>query len=233
MAIRDPGESFFGERKACFEGFGTDAMVDELLIWLSEQEGPAAYLVLALASALEYIAPPLPGDTVALFGTFLAATAGYDPLLVYLVLTGGSIGGSLVAWSFGLYIGRHESRWPRFLRGDATRGRIRRVIERFESHGAIYLSLNRFLPALRALFFVAAGMAGMRAWKVVVFGGLSAAVWNLLILLVGFGVGENWEKLASLSEGYTYASLGLIGLVALGFGVRWLIRRSGRRDRAA
>jgi membrane protein DedA with SNARE-associated domain len=200
-------------------------MVDEILRWLAEQEGPAAYLVLAAASALEYVFPPLPGDTVALFGTFLAATAGYDPLLVYVVLTGGSIGGSLVAWGFGLYVGRHEEGWPGFLRGEGTAARIHRVIDSFERRGAIFLSLNRFLPALRALFFLAAGMAGMRAWKVVLFGGASAAVWNLLILLVGFGVGNNWERLVQLSEHYTWASLGVVALVALAFGARYLIRQ--------
>jgi len=204
-------------------------MLDELLRWLSEAEGPAAYLVLAAASALEYVIPPLPGDTVTLFGTFLAATAGYDVLLVYVTLTGGSIAGSLVAWSFGLYIGRHEDGWPAFLRGARTRGRIHRVIDRFERHGAVYLSLNRFLPALRALFFVAAGMAGMRAWRVILFGGISAAAWNLLILFVGFGVGNNWERLEALSRDYTLASLAVVGAVALFFGARWLIRRRGSR----
>jgi membrane protein DedA with SNARE-associated domain len=68
-------------------------------------------------------------------------------------------------------------------------------------------------------------MAGMRAWKVVLFGGASAAVWNLLILLVGFGVGNNWERLVQLSEHYTWASLGVVALVALAFGARYLIRQ--------
>ncbi len=202
-------------------------MVDEILRWLAEQEGPLAYLVLAAASALEYVFPPLPGDTVALFGTFLAATAGYEPLLVYATLTAGSIGGSLVAWAFGLYVGRHEERWPRFLRGDETRKRIHLVIDRFDRRGAVYLSLNRFLPALRSLFFIAAGMAGMRAWKVVLFGGLSAGAWNLLILLVGFGVGDNWERLAELSQHYSYASLAVVAIVVIALGARWLIQRRG------
>jgi hypothetical protein len=33
----------------------------------------------------------------------------------------------------------------------------------------LYLSINRFLPSLRALFFVAAGMARLSPWKVLGF----------------------------------------------------------------
>lgn len=204
-------------------------VVDELLAWLSEREGPLGYLVLAAASALEYIVPPLPGDTVTLFGTFLAATAGYSVALVYLTLTGGSIAGSLVAWSFGRYIGHHEDGWPRFLQGEGTRRGIHRIIDGFDRHGGLYLAINRFLPAMRSLFFVAAGMAEMPLSRVVLFGGFSAAAWNLLILGVGYGVGNNWERLESLSRDYTYASLTVAGVVLVGFALRWGLTR--RRER--
>ncbi len=204
-------------------------MIDELLAWLSEREGPLGYLVLAAASAIEYIVPPLPGDTVTLFGTFLAATAGYSVALVYLTLTGGSIAGSLAAWGFGRYLGRHEAGWPGFLQREGTRRGIHRIIDGFERHGGLYLAINRFLPAVRSLFFVAAGMADMPAWRVVVFGGLSAAAWNLLILGVGYSVGNNWQRLESLSRDYTYASLAVAGVVTLVIAVRWWLTR--RRER--
>ena len=44
--------------------------------------------------------------------------------------------------------------------------------------GNWYLAANRFLPALRAFFFVGAGLANMPLRAVIFWGGLSAAVWN-------------------------------------------------------
>jgi membrane protein DedA with SNARE-associated domain len=203
-------------------------MVEELLEWLEANEGPGAYAVLALAAALEYVVPPLPGDTIALFGTFLAATAGYRVWVVYLTLTGGAISGSLLAYGFGLFVGRREERWPRFMRGERTKRAIDKVLDRFERHGSVYLALNRFVPAFRAFFFLAAGMRGMEAWKVVVFGGASAAGWNLLILALGWSVGHNWERLYSLAEGYELAVVAALALVGVVLFVRFVVKRRAR-----
>jgi membrane-associated protein len=196
--------------------------------WLAENESPLSYLVLALAAALEYIFPPLPGDMIALFGTFLAASAGYHPALVYIALTVGAIAGSLVAYAFGRKIGRDEADWPRMLQGARTRRALHATIARFERHGAAYLIINRFLPALRSFFFVAAGMAGMDVKRVVLFGGISAALWNALILAAGYAVGDNWETLQRWFERYTAVALGLVGLAIAVVVARHLVARVRR-----
>lgn len=203
-------------------------MIEDLLRWLEQSEGPLAYLVLGLAGAIEYVIPPFPGDTVTLFGSVLAGTAGYHMVLVYVSITAGAIGGSLLAYAFGLWLGRIEERWPRWLRGEATVERIHTVLRRFEKHGAAYLAINRFLPAFRAIFFVAAGMAQLPVWKVVVFGGLSAAVWNAGILALGWAVGHNFEELRAIYEKYTVWSLSIVGGIILALVARWLWRRRGK-----
>lgn len=203
-------------------------MLEDLLTWLEQSEGPLAYLVLGLAGAIEYVVPPFPGDTVTLFGTVLAGTAGYSVALVYASITAGAIGGSLLAYAFGLWLGRNEERWPRWLRGEKTVQRIQTVIRRFDKHGAVYLAINRFLPAFRAVFFVAAGMAQLPVWKVIVFGGLSAAVWNAGILALGFAVGHNFDELKAIYHQYTLAAFGVVGAVVLFFVVRWIWQKRAR-----
>jgi membrane protein DedA with SNARE-associated domain len=200
----------------------------ELLRWLQDSEGPLSYVMLAAAAALEYVVPPLPGDTITLFGTVLAGTAGYSLVLVYAAMTLGSVAGSLIPWSLGLWLGHREDRWPGFLRRESTRRAIHAVCERFERHGGAYLVINRFLPALRAVFFLAAGMTELPLHRVVLFGGLSAMAWNALILAVGYSVGHNFERLQGLSETYSLWSLAAIALAALVLGIRWLIRRRAR-----
>jgi membrane protein DedA with SNARE-associated domain len=88
--------------------------------------------------------------------------------------------------------------------------------------------LNRFLPGVRAFFFVAAGMAGLRLRAVLFYGALSALAWNVLIIVVGASVGASWDRLRALFEGYTRVLWGLLGLVALVLVARLAWRRLRR-----
>lgn len=189
--------------------------MEALLEYLRQNEGPLAYAAIGLAAALEHLVPPFPGDTVTLFATFLAATAGYSGVLVYIVLVVGSIVGSLGPYALGLAMEEHEDRWPRWLRGPRTRKAIAAVRHRFEQRGAAYLTVNRFVPALRAFVFLAAGLARMRISEVVLFGGLSAALYNGLLLGVSYAIGSHWEDLVHVVQTYTAASLGILGAVVV------------------
>lgn len=228
-AMRAPGVSGSDGRS---DGIGREEdaadMIESLLHWLASNEGPLAYLVLGLAAALEYVFPPFPGDTVTLFGVFLAGTAGFSPWLVYLAIDLGSILGGLVAYAVGRHIDPENP--PRLLRGPRTRLAIDEVRRRFERHGAIYLALNRFLPALRAFFFVGAGIARIPVSRVVVWGAVSASLWNALLFGVGWAVGDNWERLADLASTYAWVALG-IAVVAIALFV--YVVRARSKDAAA
>ncbi|MCO5165522.1 MAG: DedA family protein [Planctomycetes bacterium] len=203
-------------------------MLDEVLRWVEDTEGPWPYVVLALASGSEYVLPFLPGDTVTLFGAFLGVTTGRPLLVIYAAINVGAILGSLVAYAFGRWLAGRPGA-PVF-ESKRTRKAIAAVQARFARHGAMYLAINRFVPALRAVFFVAAGMIRMPVWEVVLWGGLSALLWNALIVGVAWVVGDNWAALEALFERYTVAVLALIAVALLGLAARWAWRRRRRPD---
>lgn len=204
--------------------------MEELFAWLQRSEGPLGYLVLTLASAVEYVFPPFPGDAIALFGVVLAASAGYDIVAVYAALTLGALGGEMAAYWAGRWIAvRREHRTPRFLRGQQARRAIDNAIARFERHGVAYLAINRFVPVLRAVVFVAAGMAKLPPAQVAGWGTLSAMMWNGLLLALGFAVGANYAKLEGLVSTYSHVALGVVGLVVVLLGLRALWSRRERR----
>ncbi|MFW6085580.1 MAG: DedA family protein [Myxococcota bacterium] len=204
-------------------------MLESLLDYLRQEGGPVAYLLLALAAGIEYVFPPFPGDTVVLFGAFLAVTAGFSPTGVYLVMTAGSIVGGMATYFLGRFFGDDRRRLPRWLRTKRARWALARIDEQFHRYGAVYLALNRFLPAMRAFFFVGAGLTRMPVGRVLLFGGLSAALWNALILSVAYVVGANWERLQELGRQYATVAFVLVALVAAGWVLRWWISR-GRRE---
>jgi len=197
-------------------------MLDEFLHTL--EHGPLfwAYALVAAAAAIEYLFPPIPGDTVALFAVALAVRAQLHWAFVYLALTAGAVFGGLVAWGFGVWLANHEESWPSFLKTPGAMRALDAVRRGYGQHGAMYLAVNRFLPALRAFFFVGAGLSRMSAGPVIVYGGISAVLWNALLMAVGYAVGSNWDVLRDLAERYTAATMILIVVAVVGVIARFV-----------
>jgi membrane protein DedA with SNARE-associated domain len=181
--------------------------------------------LLFLSACIEYLFPPFPGDMITVFGAFLVARRGWSGPAVFGAVTLGSALGCMLDYSVGRWLGRTEERW--------TRGRLHRfrpkidlLVDKFARHGAVYLAINRFIPSLRGLFFLAAGMARLAWWKVLAFGMLSALLWNALLLTLGLTVGRSWERLHALVEEYAlFASLALVVVVLIVLARRRLKRR--------
>jgi membrane-associated protein len=197
-------------------------MLDEFLHTLEHGPEHWAYVLVVAATGIEYVFPPIPGDTVALFAVALAVRSQLHWALVYLAMTFGALLGGLAAWGFGVWLANHEDSWPSFLRTPGATRALDAVRRGYEQHGAMYLAVNRFLPALRAFFFVGAGLSRMSAGRVIVFGGISAALWNALLMVLGYAVGNNWEALRELAERYAAATLVLIVLAVIAVAGRFL-----------
>jgi membrane-associated protein len=181
-------------------------VLDSILDWLRHHEGPLAYAVIGLASLIEYVFPPFPGDSIAIFAIYLVFAAHYSAVGVYGLLVLGAIVGGQVMWALGRSIGQGRSR-PKFLSGPRATKALESVQHHFEEHGSLFLVVHRFIPALRSFVYVGAGMAGISFWRVLLLGGLSAVLWNAALMGAGWLVADNWETLARY--------VGIYGVVAL------------------
>ncbi len=185
--------------------------------------------ILALSAMLEYVFPPFPGDTVTLAGAVLARVGDWSYLGVFLALTAGSVAGSLVAWWVGAR-GLPEERLNRWFGDSKGSGSgLHRVLEGYRKHGAPFLIINRFMPGIRAFFFVGAGMARIPAVWVAFYSTLSAGAWNLLLLVAGYYIGDNIEGLQRLVTTYMTVVWVLLGLAAA-VGLIWWWKRRKRRS---
>lgn len=184
--------------------------------------------ILALSAMLEYVFPPFPGDTVTLAGAVLARVGGWSYLAVFGALTLGSVAGSVVAWWAGAK-GLREERLVRWFGGtEGKNSGIHRVLAGYRKYGAPFLVLNRFMPGIRAFFFVGAGMARIPLGWVVFYSALSAGAWNVLLLVAGYLIGDNLEALRSLMATYMTVVWVLLG-TGLAAGLVWWWRKRKRR----
>lgn len=164
-----------------------------LMVWLVESLG---YLGLGLLSLLENLIPPIPSEFVVPFAGFLAADGRLNAALIVAATTlGGFLGTSAFYW-----LGRRL--------GDA---RIRGVIGRFgrlvllkesdydhalrffHSNDAAVVFWGRFVPGVRSLISLPAGVAHMPFARFAAYTLLGTVLWNAALVTAGWFLGARWE----------------------------------------
>jgi membrane protein DedA with SNARE-associated domain len=197
--------------------------------------GPAAPAILFLASFAEYVFPPFPGDLVVVFGAWYAVQGALSWPVTFLAVTAGALAGAFLDHQVGASIGRRlDARAAS--RGLLSADRLARFEASYRRWGPWLLVANRFMPGVRAFVFVAAGASRIPLRTVLVYGGLSAAAWNAVLLALGALVAENVEELAGMVERYTRVAtitLAAVAVTAVAVAL-WRRRRAARaRARAA
>lgn len=195
--------------------------IDQLISTL----GPLGLLVLGIAAALEYVVPPFPGDTITLLGGVYAVRGTQPWPLVFLVVTAGSVLGAAINYQVGRWLARRFDAHPGKSYFGITHARLEEVQSRMRRSGPWLLLVNRFLPGIRGLIFVAAGAAEMPRLNALALGAVSAMAHTGLVLALGAAVGGNLERLAALVSRYQYAVVGLVVVGVVGVLVRMLARR--------
>ncbi|MBI5376749.1 MAG: DedA family protein [Candidatus Schekmanbacteria bacterium] len=200
-------------------------MTDKLIAFLLSNENVLGYSVLLASSVIEYVFPPFPGDTVTLFGAFLIATRGWNFTAVLASVTLGSITGSCIDYYLGRKIGGafvkdNGKTIAAGSYGVLTVERYNYVKEKFDKYGALIIVMNRFMPGVRAFFFIVAGITGMSIWSVQAYNLISVILWNVLIIWAGMLIGNNWERLLSLSQAYST----ILGILVVIFIVVFVVK---------
>jgi membrane protein DedA with SNARE-associated domain len=206
-------------------------MVKTLDMWI-HSVGPLGYVALMLASLIEYVFPPFPGDTVVLLGGVFAVRGQRSWLLVLAAITAGSVVGAAIDYAIGNRLARRFERAADFAQ---RHPHIHRLQERMRSGGIWLIALNRFLPGVRGLLFVAAGASSMSFRRVMFWGTLSALVWNSLMLGLGIALGGNAERLEQFVHQYNRWAIAVIALAVATFAARylWKFRRRSEEPRGS
>ncbi|HEV8375667.1 MAG TPA: DedA family protein [Candidatus Polarisedimenticolia bacterium] len=170
------------------------------LFEIFHQGGPALGIALvALGGLGEYLFPPLPGDTVMLFGFFLAGHGDLPFMGVLLAALAGSMVGAHLSFLLGSRLGHSYF----FIRRSRIAKSVLPILERyFARFGVGMILVNRFLPVLRGFFLFAAGMGGMPRMATFLCATASNLAWILLIAWVGHRFGTSWERLQEIFRAY-------------------------------
>ena len=198
---------------------------EQFLLILSDQPPELICFFLFLAAFLENLIPPIPGDTIIVFGAYLAGM-GIVPLApAYVVMWLGSTSGCLLVYAVAYWKGRA------FFLGFRSRifseKNLDRVEAGFSRYGDRIVIFNRFLPTVRAFVGIVAGISRLHPLRMLVYVVLSTLIWNSLLVYFGLKVGENWGLVVDALRTYNRVILVLMAVGGIGFWL-WRRRKKGR-----
>ena len=201
--------------------------VDAFLNMLDTLPDGLIYVLLGLSAFVENIFPPIPGDTITAFGAFLVGTKRLSFLGVYLSTTLGSLAGFMCLFWIGRFLGRRF-----FIERDYRFFKARDIIRAeawFRRWGYLLILLNRFFPGIRSVISIAGGISRLGGLKVTLLALISACTWNLIWILAGYTLGNNWEvvktKMAGLMFRYNLGAFICLGAVILFLIIRFKRKR--------
>jgi len=166
--------------------------------------------------ALESTAAPVPSEAVLPFAGFLVAQGKMDFLLVVLAATFGSIVGSLASYYIGYFGGK-----PAVLKIGKyfllNEKHLEHTEKFFAKHGGKTIFIARFVPVVRHLISIPAGIGKMQKRKFIFLTALGAGMWNTFLIWVGIKLQANWNEILKYSQILDYIILAVLGILAIKF----------------
>jgi len=184
--------------------------------------GYPGVLVLMVAESMVL---PVPSEAVMPFAGFLVADGALAPAWVVVFATLGSIVGSLGGYAIGRFGGRpFVTRWGRYLLLDQ---RDLDLTDRFfQKRGSVTIFISRFIPVVRHLISIPAGMGRMRLTSFIVFTTLGAGLWNAFLTWCGYTLKKNWDAVMRYGHLIDIAVVALLALLLALYIIRHLRRKA-------
>jgi membrane protein DedA with SNARE-associated domain len=201
------------------------ARLSGILAFLAGLPPLLVYGLLGIGAALENIVPPVPADTFVLLGSFLAARGSANVWIVWGVTWAFNVGSALLVYWIGHRHGRtfFEVGAGRHLLNEHQLGRMRAFYARF---GVFAIFFTRFLPGLRAVVPVFAGVSHQRFLPVAVPLALASGIWYGTLVWLGATAGRNLETVAGWIDDTNVVLFAVAAI--LGAGAFWWWVRTRR-----
>ena len=204
--------------------------MEEFVISIMNQYG---YFGIFFLIFIENIFPPIPSEVVLLFGGFMTTYSKLGVPLMILFSTLGSVVGAIVLYYVGKIL--NKERLKKIVSGKV--GKILRLkasdIEKadrwFDTKGNKTVFFCRFIPIVRSLISIPAGMSEMAMTKFLLYTTVGSAIWNTVLLVIGNRVGKNWKDILGIMDQYSHVVLILLIILFVAFLVYFFYFRTQKK----
>jgi membrane protein DedA with SNARE-associated domain len=98
----------------------------------------------------------------------------------------------------------------------------------FDKYGPIIVFTGRFVPVMRQVVSVPAGMARMNLWKFTWLTVLASVPWSILFVWLGSSLGENWEDIKGEAAKYVQPIILIAVALLIVYFIYQYLRRRGK-----
>ncbi|AKG73107.1 DedA family protein [Salinicoccus halodurans] len=187
--------------------------------WITDFMEQFGYLGIFLLIMVENLFPPIPSEVILTFGGFMTTKSSMNIYGVVAASTLGSVGGAVVLYYIGrvLSVKRIErivEKYGKFLR--VEKKDVHKANGWFEKYGAWTVFFCRFIPLIRSLISLPAGMSHMNIWLFLGLTALGTIIWNTVLVVIGASLGESWDSIVGYMDIYSnivYAILAFLVIV--------------------
>ena len=212
------------------------SFVDKIITWYSAHMNYASITALM---AVESSFIPFPSEVVIPPAAFVAGqpdsvlcTTGNYPVDVLLIILFGTLGamiGAIINYGLSVWLGRiviykfADSRLGHLCLLSSEK--IQRAEEYFREKGNVSTFIGRFIPGIRQLISIPAGLSRMHFGAFLWWTFLGAFIWNCILAILGYVAAGQMSLIKEYSHELSVAILILLGAVILYYLIRWIIKK--------
>ena len=172
------------------------------------------YIGVFLLILIENIFPPIPSELILLFGGFMTTYTKLNIIVMIISATLGSLIGALLLYKIGTIFDKEKLKI-------LISGKLGRVLNLknsdidnaniwFSNKGQKTVFFCRFIPLIRSIISIPAGMNKMKISKFITYTLLGSVIWNLVLIILGHIVGRNWKAILKIFKLYSRFALLLL-----------------------
>lgn len=177
--------------------------MQQFILHIIEQFG---YLGVFFLILLENVFPPIPSEVILLFSGFFSTYTNLSVLYMIVASTLGSFLGAIILY----YIGKifNKERLKKIVNGRLGKilflkeKDIDKADEWFDNKGNKSVFFCRFVPIVRSLISIPAGMSEMPMGKFIIYTICGSMIWNTVLICLGYRLGSNWEYVLTILDKY-------------------------------
>ncbi|MCF6308858.1 MAG: DedA family protein [Sulfurimonas sp.] len=171
------------------------------------------YLGIFLLMTVESSFIPFPSEIVLVPAGYLASKGDMSIGMIMTSALSGSMVGALINYYLALTLGRKLlSKYGKyfFIKEEA----LLKMDSYFAKHGHISTFIGRLIPGIRQLISIPAGLSRMNLAVFSFYTALGAGIWALILVMLGYFIGENEELISMYLKQITIIVLITLVLLA-------------------
>lgn len=157
--------------------------------------------------AIENLFPPIPSEVILTFGGFITTFTNLNIIGVIISSTIGSVVGAIILYKIGTLLTKEKlgkilnSKVGKILH--FKKSEVKYTEGYFDKIGMSAVFFCRFIPIVRSLISIPAGMAKMSFGPFLLLTTIGSLIWNSVLITVGAVTGNSWSKVSESMGKYS------------------------------